>query len=48
MGIRKMLPEMLDISYQMIAKWERLGPDHEIVASDDFTISPSPDITLSC
>lgn len=39
MGVRKMLPDMIDIASQMIAKWDRLGPNNEIVASDDFTIS---------
>ena len=33
-----MLPDMIDIASQMIAKWDRLGPDNAISASDDFTI----------
>lgn len=28
---------MLDISSQMVLKWDRLGPDHEIECSDDLT-----------
>ena len=34
-----MFPEMMDIASQMILKWDRLGPDNEILCSDDFTIS---------
>ncbi|CAK3933249.1 cytochrome P450 [Lecanosticta acicola] len=36
-GIRKMFGGMVDITSQMILKWDRLGPDHEIVCSDDLT-----------
>jgi cytochrome P450/NADPH-cytochrome P450 reductase len=32
-----MFPGMMDIASQMLLKWDRLGPDHEIVCSDDFT-----------
>ena len=32
---------MMDIVSQMILKWDRLGPDNEILCSDDFTISLS-------
>ena len=39
MGVRKMFPEQLDIASQMILKWDRLGPSHEIETTDDFTIS---------
>jgi cytochrome P450 / NADPH-cytochrome P450 reductase len=28
---------MIDIVSQMILKWDRLGPDHQILCSDDFT-----------
>lgn len=28
---------MLDIGSQLILKWDRMGPDHEIEISDDFT-----------
>lgn len=37
MSIRKMFPEMLDISTQLVQKWERQGPDHVIDTSDDLT-----------
>ena len=37
LGIRKMWDGMQDISSQMIMKWDRLGPDHEIECSDDLT-----------
>jgi cytochrome P450/NADPH-cytochrome P450 reductase len=37
--VRKMFPEMLDMISQMVLKWDRYGPDNEIVTSDDFTIS---------
>lgn len=37
LGVRKMFPEQLDIASQMILKWDRLGPDHIIQTSDDFT-----------
>jgi cytochrome P450/NADPH-cytochrome P450 reductase len=32
-----MFPGMMDITTQMLLKWDRLGPDHEILCSDDFT-----------
>jgi cytochrome P450/NADPH-cytochrome P450 reductase len=32
-----MLPAMTDIASQMLLKWDRLGPDNEIICSDDFT-----------
>lgn len=38
LAIRKMFPEMQDIISQMVLKWDRLGPDNEIVSADDFTI----------
>lgn len=34
-----MFPDMLDIASQMILKWDRLGPENEILCADDFTIS---------
>jgi cytochrome P450/NADPH-cytochrome P450 reductase len=39
LAVKKMFPEMLDISSQMVLKWDRNGPDHEIEIADDFTIS---------
>ncbi|CAK1356734.1 unnamed protein product [Cercospora beticola] len=36
-GIQKMWGGMQDIASQMILKWDRLGPDHEIDCSDDLT-----------
>ena len=38
MGVRKMFPQQLDIASQLILKWDRLGPNHEIDPTDDFTI----------
>ena len=32
-----MFPEMLDILGQMLMKWQRFGPQHEIDVSDAFT-----------
>ncbi|KNG48945.1 cytochrome p450 [Stemphylium lycopersici] len=37
MGIRKMFDGMMDISTQMLLRWDRFGPDHEITCGDDFT-----------
>lgn len=37
LAIRGMFPKMLDMVSQMVLKWDRLGPEHEIVAADDFT-----------
>ncbi|EPE27540.1 Cytochrome P450 [Glarea lozoyensis ATCC 20868] len=37
MGVRKMFDGMLDIACQMVLRWDRLGPDHEIECSDDLT-----------
>jgi cytochrome P450/NADPH-cytochrome P450 reductase len=28
---------MIDIVSQMLLKWDRLGPENEIVCADDFT-----------
>jgi cytochrome P450/NADPH-cytochrome P450 reductase len=39
LAVKKMFPEMLDIASQMVLKWDREGSDHEIMISDDFTIS---------
>jgi cytochrome P450/NADPH-cytochrome P450 reductase len=36
-GVRKMFDGMLDIASQMVLRWDRLGPDHEIECSDDLT-----------
>ena len=41
LAVKKMFPEMFDIAGQMVLKWDRDGPDHKIVISDDFTISLS-------
>lgn len=37
LGIRKMFDPMLDISSQMVLKWDRQGPHHLIDPADDFT-----------
>jgi cytochrome P450/NADPH-cytochrome P450 reductase len=37
LGIQKMFPDMLDIGSQMVMKWDRQGPDHDIDCSDDLT-----------
>ncbi|EFQ89396.1 hypothetical protein PTT_14357 [Pyrenophora teres f. teres 0-1] len=37
MGIRKMFDDMMDIATQMLLRWDRFGPEHEILCSDDFT-----------
>ena len=37
LGIRQMFDGMLDISSQMVLRWDRLGPDHDIECSDDLT-----------
>ena len=37
MAIRKMFPKMLDITSQMILKWDNFGPDHAFDVSDNFT-----------
>ncbi|CAI6265607.1 unnamed protein product [Periconia digitata] len=36
-GIRKMFDNMMDIISQMVLRWDRLGPENEIMCSDDFT-----------
>lgn len=36
-ALRSMFDDMLDISSQMVLKWDRLGPEHEIECSDDLT-----------
>ncbi len=36
-AIRRMFDEQLYIASQMVLRWDRLGPDHQILASDDFT-----------
>ena len=37
MGLTKMFDDMLDIGSQMVQKWDRQGPEHEIDCADDFT-----------
>jgi len=37
MGIRKMFGDMMDVATQMLLRWDRFGPEHEILCSDDFT-----------
>lgn len=37
LSVRKMFPDMKSIALQMCDRWDRMGPDYEIVASDDFT-----------
>lgn len=35
--IKDMFDEMHDIACQLIAKWARLGPDHDIAVTSDMT-----------
>ncbi|TAQ85754.1 hypothetical protein B7494_g5932 [Chlorociboria aeruginascens] len=37
LGIRKMFGDMLDISSQMVLKWDRGGPEYAIDCSDELT-----------
>lgn len=37
LGLRKMFDDMLDISAQMVLRWDRMGPEHVIDTADDFT-----------
>lgn len=37
LGLRKMFDDMLELSSQMVLKWDRFGPDHEIDLIDDAT-----------
>ncbi|KAK1147600.1 hypothetical protein N8T08_000942 [Aspergillus melleus] len=37
LGIRSMFGGMLDISSQLVLKWDRLGPENEIDMADDLT-----------
>jgi cytochrome P450/NADPH-cytochrome P450 reductase len=37
MGVRKMFDDMMDICTQMLLRWDRFGPHHEISCADDFT-----------
>ncbi|KAI0444421.1 cytochrome P450 [Xylaria telfairii] len=39
LAIKKMFPEMQDLISQLVLKMERMGPDNEIIPSDDFTIN---------
>lgn len=36
-ALRSIFDDILDISSQMVLKWDRLGPEHEIECSDDLT-----------
>jgi hypothetical protein len=46
MGVRKMFDDMMDISTQMLLRWDRFGPHHEISCSDDFTRYVTPSSVL--
>lgn len=37
LSMRKLFPQMVDIASQLILRWDRQGPDYEIMCSDDFT-----------
>ncbi|CAE6503914.1 unnamed protein product [Rhizoctonia solani] len=37
LSIKNMFDDMLDVISQLILKWERFGPEHEIDPTDDFT-----------
>ncbi|KAI3319402.1 cytochrome P450 [Xylariaceae sp. AK1471] len=37
LAIRNMFPEMQDLISQLVLKMDRMGPDNEIIPSDDFT-----------
>jgi cytochrome P450/NADPH-cytochrome P450 reductase len=37
LAIRNMFPEMHDIASQLVMKWARHGPNHQIKVTDDFT-----------
>jgi cytochrome P450/NADPH-cytochrome P450 reductase len=37
LAIRNMFPEMHDIASQLVMKWARHGPNHQIQVVDDFT-----------
>ena len=47
-GVRKMFDQQMDIASQMILKWDRLGPKHEILCSDDFTRYVDLNALLHC
>jgi len=48
LGIQKMFPDMLDIGSQMVMRWDRQGPEHEIDCSDDLTrLGMQPSIVVS-
>ncbi|KAI7783172.1 cytochrome P450 [Diaporthe eres] len=36
-AVRRMFDQMVDCVSQMILKWDRLGPDHEVSGPDDFS-----------
>ncbi|KAI1794373.1 hypothetical protein LXA43DRAFT_1091893 [Ganoderma leucocontextum] len=44
--VRDMFDDMVDISQQMIQKWERFGPRHVIGTVEDFTRLAFDTITL--
>ncbi|KAF8755042.1 cytochrome P450 [Rhizoctonia solani] len=37
LSIKGMFDDMLDVISQLVLKWERFGPEHEIDPTDDFT-----------
>lgn len=37
LAVRRMFPDMLDVAGQMLARWQRFGPDAEVDVSDAFT-----------
>ncbi|KAG6362091.1 hypothetical protein INS49_010320 [Diaporthe citri] len=36
-AVRRMFDQMVDCVSQMVLKWDRLGPDHEVSGPDDFS-----------
>lgn len=37
LSIKNMFDDMVDVASQLVLKWERFGPKHEIDPTDDFT-----------
>jgi cytochrome P450/NADPH-cytochrome P450 reductase len=37
LSIKGMFDDMFDVISQLVLKWERFGPEHEIDPTDDFT-----------
>lgn len=37
----------MDIASQMLLRWERFGPDNEILCSDEFTRYPNPNCCVA-